>query len=119
MARKPGKLDRMGIAESALSDEGLEDAKEAIQEVADKLDTFEEYRTAAIDAFTEAQGYHEEREWESRDSSLDEAQTAVEEMDAALNEIEGQSEWVTLPEGRMETLRKTISEVQDHLGNLI
>lgn len=119
MAKKPGKLDRMGIAESVLSDEGLEDAKEAIQGVLEHLENFEEQRTAAIDGFTEAQGYHEERDWESRDSSLDEAQTAVEEMSSALDEIESQSEWVSLPEGRLETLRKMVEEVQGHLGELI
>ena len=116
---KLGKLDRMGVAESALSDEGLEDAKEAIQDVLQYLENFEEHREAAISGFTEAQSYHEERDWESRDNSLDEAQGAVEEMSSALDEIEGQSEWVSLPEGRMETLRKTIGEVQEHLGSLI
>lgn len=119
MAKKPGKLDRMGICESALSDEGLEDAKEAVQNVVEHLESFEESRTAAIDGFTEAQSYHEERDWESRDSSLDEAQTAVEEMSSALDEIEGQSEWVTLPDGRMEALRKMVAEAQEHLGYLL
>ena len=63
MARKPGKLDRMGIAESALSGEGARGRQGgASRSVADKTWTlFEEYRTAAIEAFTEAQGYHEER----------------------------------------------------------
>jgi len=119
MARKPNKLDRMGIAESALSDEGLEDAKEAIQDVQGHLENFEDQREAAINAFTEAAGYHEERDWESRDSSIDEAQTAVDEMNSALDEIEAQSEWVSLPEGRMETLRKTLTEVEEHLGFLL
>lgn len=119
MAKKLSKLDRMGVSESTLSDEGLEDAKEAVQGVLEYLEAFEEQRTAAIDGFTEAQGYHEERDWESRDSSLDEAQTAVEEMSSALDEIEGQSEWVTLPDGRLETLRKMVADVQEHLGHLI
>jgi hypothetical protein len=116
---KLSKLDRMGVAESTLSDEGLEDAKDAVQGVLEHLENFEEQRTAAIDGFTEAQGYHEERDWESRDSSLDEAQTAVEEMSSALDEIEGQSEWVSLPDGRLEALRKVIEEVREHLENLI
>jgi hypothetical protein len=116
---KLSKLDRMGVAESTLSDEGLEDAKDAIQGVLEHLENFEEQRTAAIDGFTEAQGYHEERDWESRDSSLDEAQTAVEEMSSALDEIESQSEWVTLPDGRLETLRKMVADVQEHLEALI
>lgn len=116
---KLSKLDRIGVCESALSEEGLEDAKDAIQTVFDNLDTFEEHRAGAIEAFGEAQNYHEERDWESRDSSLDEAQNAVEEMSSALDEIEGQSEWISLPDGRMETLRKTIGEVQEHLGSLI
>jgi hypothetical protein len=116
---KLSKLDRMGVAESTLSDEGLEDAKDAVQGVLEHLENFEEQRTAAIDGFTEAQGYHEERDWESRDSSLDEAQTAVEEMSSALDEIESQSEWVTLPDGRLETLRKMVADVQEHLEALI
>jgi hypothetical protein len=119
MARKLSKLDRMGVSESALSDEGLEDAKDAVQEVLTALETFEEHRAAAIEAFGEANGYHEERDWESRDSSLEEAQTAIEEMSSQLDEIEGQSEWVSLPDGRLETLRKLIEEVREHLENLI
>lgn len=116
---KMGKLDRMGVAESALSEEGLEDAKDVIQDVLTALESFEEQRETAIGAFTEAQSYHDEREWDSRNDSLEEAANAVEEMSAALDEIEGQSEWVTLPEDRMETLRKVISEVQEHLDALV
>jgi hypothetical protein len=119
MAKKLGKLDRMTACEELLSDEGLEDAKEAVQGVLEHLESFEEQRTAAIDGFTEAQGYHDERDWESRDSSLDEAQTAVEEMSSALDEIEAQSEWVTLPEGRLEKLREMVEEAREHLGSLI
>jgi hypothetical protein len=117
MARKLSKLDRMG--ESALSDEGLEDAKDAVQEVLTALETFEEHRATAIGSFGEATSFHEERDWESRDSSLDEAQTAIEEMSGALDEIEGQSEWVSLPDGRLESLRKLIEEVREHLESLI
>jgi len=116
---KLSKLDRMGVSESALSDEGLEDAKDAIQEVMSNLETFEDNRAQAIESFGEAVNYHEEHDWESRDSSLDEAQTAIEEMSGALDEIEGQSEWVSLPDGRLEALRKVIEEVREHLESLI
>jgi chromosome segregation ATPase len=116
---KLSKLDRMGVSGSALSDEGLEDAKEAIQNVLEHLDTFEEKRAEAIENFQTAVSNHEEREWEDRDSALDEAQGALDEMSSALDEIEMQSEWVTLPDGRLEMLRKTIEEVREHLGVLI
>jgi hypothetical protein len=118
MARKMGKADRMSVCESTLSDEGLEDAKEAVQDVLQHLETFEEQRTAAIDAFTEAQGYHDEREWDERNNALDEAQTALEEMTSALDEIEAQSEWVALPDGRLTTLRKMVADTEEHLGFL-
>lgn len=119
MARKLGKLDRMGVSESALSDEGLEDIKDAIQDVATTLETFEENRAQAIESFGEAQGHHEEREWEERDSALEEAQSAVDEMSGALDEIESQTDVIKLPDGRLETLRKTVKEVQGHLEALI
>jgi hypothetical protein len=118
MATKMNKLDRMAVAGEALADEGLEDAKEAIQDVLQHLETFEENREQAIGSFGEATSYHEERDWESRDSSLDEAENAITEMTSALDEIEMQSEWVSLPEGRLEKLRKTVTEVEEHLGFL-
>ena len=116
---KLNKLDRMGVSESALSDEGLEDVKDVIQDVMQALETFEENRASAIEQFGEAASYHEERDWESRDSSLEEANNAVEEMTSQLDEIEQQSEWISLPEGRLEMLRKTIEEVRGHLEELV
>lgn len=116
---KLSKLDRIGVSESALSDEGLEDAKDVIQDVMQALETFEENRATAIESFGEAANYHEERDWESRDSSLDDAAEAIEEMSSQLDEIEMQSEWVSLPDGRLEALRKAIEDVREHLGVLI
>lgn len=119
MANKLSKLDRIGVSESALSDEGLEDAKEVIEQIMEHLETFEEQRALAIECFQEASNYHEERDWGSRDNSLGDAQNAVEEMSGALDEIEMQSEWISLPGGRLETLRKVIAEVREHLERLI
>ena len=116
---KLGKLDRMGVSESTLSDEGLEDAKDVLQDVMQALETYEENRATAIEAFQEAAGYHEERDWEARDSSLEDANSAVEEMSSQLDEIEMQSEWISLPDGRLEKLRKDIEEVREHLGHLV
>jgi acyl-CoA reductase-like NAD-dependent aldehyde dehydrogenase len=116
---KLGKLDRMGVSESTLGEESLEDVKDGVAEAMTALETFEEQRNAAVEAFTEAASHHEERDWESRDSALDEAQSAVEEMSVALEEIESQSEFVNLPDGRMETIRKMLEDVREHLGHLI
>src|SRR3954447_11700131 len=116
---KLGKLDRMGVSGSTLGEESLEDVKDGVAEAMTALETFEEQRNAAVEAFTEAASHHEERDWESRDSALDEAQSAVEEMSVALEEIESQSEFVNLPDGRMETIRKMLEDVREHLGHLI
>jgi acyl-CoA reductase-like NAD-dependent aldehyde dehydrogenase len=119
MARTLNKLDRMGLSESALGEETLEEVKDNLAEAMASLETFEEQREAAAESFAEAASYHEERDWESRDDSLNTAAEAVEEMSGALDEIEGQSEFVTLPDGRMETMRKMIEDVREHLGALI
>jgi hypothetical protein len=118
MATKMNKLDRMAVAGETLADEGLEDAKDAIQDVLQHLETFEENREQAIGSFGEATSFHEDRQWEDRDSALEEADNAITEMTSALDEIEMQSEWVSLPEGRLEKLRKTVTEVEEHLGFL-
>ena len=115
---KMGKLDRMGVAESKLSEAGAEDIKEIVEEISNALETFEEQRAAAEEAFAEAVNYHDERDWESRDSSLEEAATAVEEMSEALETIDA-SAYVNVPEERLEEWRDTISEVREHLGLLI
>jgi predicted nucleic acid-binding Zn-ribbon protein len=119
MARTLNKLDRMGLSESALGEETLEEVKDNVAEAMAALESFEEQREAASDSFGEAQGYHEERDWESRDSSLDEAAGAIDEMSSALDEIESHSDVVKLPDGQMETLRKMVSEIQEHLGHLL
>ncbi len=119
MAKRLSKLDRMGVAGEALSDEGLEDTKDAISDVLGHLEEFEDSRAQAIQSFEEAANYHEDRDWDSRDSSLEEAADAVEAMSTALDEIEVHTDVLTLPEGRMETLRKQVEEVQGHLGELI
>jgi len=116
---KLSKIDRMGVSESTLEEESLEDVRDGVAEAMNALEAFEEHRNAAAEAFTEAVSHHEERDWESRDASLDEAQTAIEEMSTALDEIETQSEFITLPDGRMETVRKLIEDVREHLENLI
>jgi DNA repair ATPase RecN len=111
---KMGKLDRMGVIESTISD--AEDLSETAQSA---IETFDEQRDACNDAVAEAQGYHEERDWESRDSSLEEAMNALDEMSSALDEIESQSEYVTVPEERMEELRKMVGEVREHLEAIL
>ena len=116
---KMSKLDRMSITEGALGEDSLEDIKEAVTDAMTTLEKFEDNRTSAAESFAEAQNYHEERDWESRDSSLEEADGALTEMSEALDEIETVFDVITLPEGRMETMRKMVSEAQDHLANLL
>src|SRR4051794_11088111 len=119
MARTLNKLDRMGLAESALGEETLEEVKDNLAEAMASLETFEEQRSAAAEAFAEAQGYHEERDWDSRNSSLEEADGAIAEMSDALDEIEIHTDVIKLHDGQLETMRKMVTEIQEHLGHLL
>jgi small-conductance mechanosensitive channel len=119
MARTLNKLDRMGLSESALGEETLEEVKDNLAEAMAALETFEEQREAAAESFAEAANYHEERDWESRDSSLDEASGAIDEMSEALDQIEIHTDVINLPDGQMEKMRKMVTEIQEHLGHLL
>ena len=97
MARKLNKLDRMGVSEAALTEESLEEVIDGVREGLTALETFEEQREACGEAMNEAASHHEERDWESRDSSLDEAMGAIEEMSSALDDIEVHTDVISLP----------------------
>lgn len=118
MARM-SKLDRMNLAESALADVDASDLKDIWQQAADAAEKFEESRQEAEQALGEAGSYHEERDWESRNDSLDSAQTAVESMREALEEFDNVAEFVVVPDGRREQFDTLVGEIQEHLDNLI
>jgi predicted nucleic acid-binding Zn-ribbon protein len=109
----------MGLSESALGEETLEEVKDNLAEAMASLETFEEQREAAAESFAEAANYHEERDWESRNSSLEEADGAIAEMSDALDEIEIHTDVIKLPDGQMEKMRKMVTEIQEHLGHLL
>jgi hypothetical protein len=51
MARTLNKLDRMGLSESALGEETLEEVKDNVAEAMAALESFEEQREAASESF--------------------------------------------------------------------
>src|SRR3954463_10213447 len=82
------KLDRMYAAEEALGDAESLDAQSAMADLTQAWEAAGEARQEAAEAFAEAGGYHEDREWESRDGALDSAANALERLGEAVDTLE-------------------------------
>lgn len=112
------KLDRMSVSESTLAEDTIDDIKGEVVEIVEHMEAFEEARTEAEGAFSEAASYHEDREWEDRDGALENANDYIGQMENALAEIEDQSIVNIMPE-RLDSLKKMVAEVRNHIDNLV
>jgi len=115
------KLDRMSEAESALADIDISDLRDEWQEAASAAEDFDEARQEAEQGFGEAGAYHEERDWDARDGSLETAQESVERMKDALDRLTEKVDTgvVRMAPERLAAVSKCVSDAQDHLDNLI
>jgi hypothetical protein len=113
------KLDRMSVSESILAEVTASDIMDAFNEIVQAMQDFEETREAAEQHFGEAAQYHEERDWDARNDSLNEAQSAIGSMGEALDLIEANTDWHHIPEDRMAAMRKAVDDVENHLGYLV
>lgn len=77
---KTSKLDNMSFAENALGELDLNEIQESLANLASAAEEAEQARNDAESAFSEAVAAHEERDWETRDSSLEEAGGALERL---------------------------------------
>jgi hypothetical protein len=119
MATKMSKADRMSTSESLLADASIEDIRDVFQAIEVALTEFEDARSEAEEALAEALSYHEERDWESRNSSLEGAQERVEQMRDQINTLDEYTEWHQIPEDRMALMLDAVGQVESNLGFLM
>jgi hypothetical protein len=113
------KADRISTSESLLSEASIEDIKDVFQAIEQALTEFEDARSEAQEAFAEALSYHEEREWEYRDDSLNTAQEAIERMRDSIGTLDDYDEWHAIPEDRIAIMRDHMAQVETNLGFLV
>jgi DNA repair ATPase RecN len=116
---KMSKIDRMNDAESIAGEDSLSDIPNRLQEVLTAVEEFEERRATVESSLNDAASYHEDREWDARNDSLDEANTAVEEMGDLLGTIEENAEILGIDDERMEGLNQMVEKLRSHLSELI
>jgi ferritin-like metal-binding protein YciE len=112
------KATMMQDGESILNEDTAEDIKDEIAGAAQAIENFEEARSEAADGFAEAFGYHEEREWESRDGTLEGINDNIERMSNALDELDGFGV-VVIDEHRYDGWRVMIEKAQAALDGLL
>jgi hypothetical protein len=119
VATKMSKADRMSTSESMLGDIDITDIVEIYNDIATHISDFEDARQEAQNAFAEALGYHEEREWDSRNDSLSNAEECVERMREALDNIDDDSNYITFPEDRLPLMQTTLETIEQNVGMLV
>jgi ferritin-like metal-binding protein YciE len=112
------KATLMQDGESILGEDTAEDVKDEIASGAQALENFEEARSEAAEAFAEAFGYHEERQWEDRDSILEGINDHIERMSNALDELDGFGV-IVIDESRYDGWRVMIEKAQAALDGLL
>jgi len=117
VATKMSKAERISVSESDLADVSIEDIISPYEELLNALTEFNDARGEAEEALSNALGYHEEREWESRNDSLNEAVEALDRMKEAFDNIDG--DWHRIDDDRMTTLRLVMDRVEENLGVLV
>jgi hypothetical protein len=114
------KADRMSTSESELGEIDITDIVDIYNDIATHISDFEDARQEAQNAFSEALGYHEEREWDSRNDSLSNAEECVERMREALDSIVDEDHaYIKFPEDRLPLMQQTLATIEDNIGILV
>lgn len=119
MARM-SKLDRMAAIESGMNDHTLDDFKEYVDTLQAMVEQAQEAIEETANAAAEAVGYHEEREWESRNDSMETVNDALtnlrdEYIPSAIDALGSLSDL----DDRLSTILLTVNEAIDHADHVI
>lgn len=97
MARALNKLDRMAQIEQSLGEADLltdwvgelNDIMQSLGEAAEAAQNVSDYLQEAANSTAEAQSLHEDRQWEDRNTAIEDIGNHLERVEEALNTLEG------------------------------
>lgn len=119
MARKLNKLDRMAAVESIIGDVDLEDLVTQLGDLLARAETAKEAAETVAEAAAEAQGYHEERDWESRDDALTTMYDSLTEFGEAIDELDSFGDVMMVLRETIPLAHKAHTEALDHTDQLV
>jgi uncharacterized phage infection (PIP) family protein YhgE len=119
MASRLSKLDRISESQDVLENVDFGTIAGELQTISEAAERITESLNEAAEAFAEAQGFHEEREWDARNDALANANEAVETLSTSLDELEEGLGSLSTVEEFIEPLRGAVGKARGHLDNLI
>lgn len=114
------KLDRMSFIEQEVAEIDIETVRDQLTEMSEAAEKALEAKGMVEEAAAEAQGYHEEREWESRDDSLSTISDQLSELGEALDVLESFTpDLIAQLRDQLDDARKHQGEAQEQIDHLV